>query len=139
MGKWRDTMKELGGGDISFLSEDGEYIEFVVVGEPAVLAGKFKGVEQVRVGVPAITSDGFTLLIIGKRAARRLSKYEDDFQLAYFRITRHGGRGDTNAVYDVVRIYDEAVYDSLSALVPVSDLPELLAEAITDAGKVLAG
>ena len=73
---WKEKMKEWGGGDLAFLSEDGEVITFAVVGEPVLLEGKFKGKPSEKIGCPIVTRDGFTLFIAGKRLARKLSKYE---------------------------------------------------------------
>ncbi|GAI46524.1 unnamed protein product, partial [marine sediment metagenome] len=47
---WKEKSKEFGGGDLAFLSEDGEVINFVVVGEPVLLEGKFKGRPTEKVG-----------------------------------------------------------------------------------------
>ncbi|GAJ13934.1 unnamed protein product [marine sediment metagenome] len=40
---WKDKMKEYGGGNFTFLSVDGEVLIFIVVGEPQLLIGHFKG------------------------------------------------------------------------------------------------
>lgn len=98
---WKDKMKEWGGGDVSFLSEDGECITFVVVGEPYLIAGKYKGQETQRIGCPIWSLEGFSLLIVGKRVARRLSKHEKEFKTRAFDLVRHGVSGDTNSKYEL--------------------------------------
>ena len=44
MAKWKEKMKDWGGGDLTFLSSDGEVIMFVVVDEPQLLHGDRKSV-----------------------------------------------------------------------------------------------
>lgn len=103
---WKDKMKEWGGGDLSFLSEDGELITFVVVGEPVLLEGKFKGKPSEKIGCPIVTVDGFSLLIAGKRLARKIAKYEDQHSVIAFIATRHGEHGDIDATYPL-KILDD--------------------------------
>lgn len=101
---WSEKMKEFGGGAMSFLSEDGEAIMFVVVGEPVLLEGKYKGKPTEKIGCPAVTLEGFTLLVIGKRLARRLAKYESDFDKYAFIAIRHGEPEDRDAKYELKKV-----------------------------------
>ena len=103
---WKEKMKEWGGGDVSFLSGDGELISFAVVGEPALIEGKYKGKDTERIGCPAVTVDGFSVLVVGKRVARRLSKHEDQFKTWAFDLIRHGVQGDQKATYELTRCSD---------------------------------
>ena len=139
MSKWKEKMKEWGGGDLTFLSSDGEVIIFVVVGEPQLLKGKFKGNPQERIGCPIVTDEGFQLLIIGKRTARKLSKFEDIFKTHAFMIVRHGVEGDINATYPVTPLDDEAKTKQLFQIAEKEYNPTLLKEALKDAKEVMAG
>jgi len=98
---WKERMDEWGGGEVAFLSEDGEAITFIVVGEPHLIQGKFKGQTTERIGCPVISQDGFTLLIIGKRLARRLSKHEGVFDVSAFTIVRRGEHDDIRTKYEL--------------------------------------
>jgi len=98
---WTEKMKEWGGANVLFLSEDGEYVKFVVVGEPVLLESKFKGKPQDRIGCPIVTEEGFVLFVIGKRLARRLSKHEGIFTTDAFIIIRHGVAGDIDSTYEL--------------------------------------
>ena len=134
---WKDKMKEWGGGDITFLSSDGECIIFVVVDEPVLLKGKFKGSEQDRIGCPVVTDEGFLLFITGKRVARKLSKFESFFKDTAFIITRHGESGDINAKYDVRVMDDKAKTEHLLGLAKKEYKPAMLKQAIVDATEVM--
>lgn len=134
---WRDKMKEWGGGDITFLSSDGEVIIFVVVDEPVLLVGKFKGKEQERIGCPVITDEGFALFITGKRVGRKLSKFEDMFKSKAFMITRHGEAGDINATYDVGILDSKEKTTQLFDIAKKEYKPALLKQAIEDAKEVM--
>jgi len=103
---WKEKMDDWGGGEISFLSEDGECILFIVVGDPVLIEGKFKGNTTERIGCPVITTEGFTLLIIGKRLARRLSKHEADFDSKAFVIVRRGEHDDIKTKYELTESLD---------------------------------
>lgn len=130
---WKSKVKDWGGGDITFLSSDGECIIFVVVDDPVLLHGKFKGKEQDRVGCPVVTDEGFLLFITGKRVARKLSKFEDRFKDSSFVITRHGIEGDINATYDVSVFDNAAKTEQLFAIAKREYKPVMLKEAIKDA------
>lgn len=136
---WKEKLKEWGGADLTFLSVDGESIIFVVVDEPVLLEGKFKGRETQRVGCPVVTEDGFALYITGKRFARKLSKHEDMFKTAAFIAVRHGAEDDINTKYEL-RVYDDAEKTKeLFALAEKEYRPELLVEAIEAAREAMAG
>lgn len=134
---WKEKMKDWGGGDITFLSSDGECIIFVVVDAPQLLTGKFKGKEQQRIGCPVITDEGFLLFITGKRVARKLSKFEARFKDTAFIVTRHGEAGDIDAKYDVSVMDDKAKTEQLFALAKTEYRPALLKQAIEDAAEIM--
>lgn len=139
MTKWKERMKEWGGGDLTFLSSDGEVIMFVVVDEPQLLEGKFKGNVQERIGCPVVTDEGFVLYITGKRVARKLSKFEDRFKDTAFMVVRHGVEGDINAKYEVKILDDKAKTDQLFDIAKKEYKPALLKQAIEDAKEVMKG
>lgn len=136
---WRDKMKEWGGGDVTFLSEDGEVLDFVICGEPVLMKGKFKGKEQERVGVPIVTLDGFSLFVTGKRTARKLSKYEADFVNSAIRIIRHGGEEDVNTKYPISLVTDKEVVKQLFLIKDKEYNQDVLDEAIKYATELMAG
>lgn len=135
---WKDKMKEWGGGDITFLSSDGEVILFVVCDEPVLLKGKYKGKEQERIGCPVVTDEGFLLFITGKRVARKLSKFEPRFKDAAFMVVRHGESGDIEAKYDVSIIDDKAKTKQLHELAKREYKPKMLKQAVEDAHEVMS-
>ncbi len=104
---WSDKVKEFGGCDVAFLTEDGEVITFVVCGEPELFKGKYKGADTKRVAFPIASTDGVTILVVGMRTARRLAKHEKRHHDTAFEIIRHGEQGDQDATYDVRPIGDE--------------------------------
>lgn len=137
MAKWSQKMKDWGGGDITFLSSDGEVLIFVVVDEPQLLKGKFKGNEQERIGCPVVTDEGFMLFVTGKRVARKLSKFESHFKDSAFMVIRHGESGDINSSYEVTILDNEAKTAQLFALAKKEYKPALLKQAIKDAKEVM--
>jgi len=139
MSKWREKMKEMGGGDLTFLSSDGECIIFVVADDPVMLKGKFKGKDSERIGCPIVTDEGFVLLIVGKRVARKLSKFEDNFKENAFMITRHGVEGDINSTYEVSMLAAGKKTEHLLALKAKEYKPAALKQAIKDAKDVVSG
>jgi len=136
---WKDKMKGWGGGDLTFLSSDAEVIQFVVVDEPVLLQGKFKGNPQERIGCPVVTDEGFVLFVTGKRTARKLSKFEDRFKDTAFMIVRHGESGDINSKYDVTVLDNETKTEQLFALAKKEYKPAMLKQAIEDATEVMKG
>lgn len=136
---WKDKMKEWGGGDLTFLSSDGEVIMFVVADEPVLLSGKYKGNPQERIGCPVVTDEGFVLFVTGKRTARKLSKFEDRFKDAAFMVVRHGESGDINSKYDVTILDNETKTKQLFDLAKKEYKPAMLKQAILDAKEVMKG
>lgn len=130
---WKENMKEFGGGNLTFLSSDGETLCFVVVADPVLLQGKYKGKPQDRIGCPVVTDEGFMLFVCGKRVARKLSKFENRFKDSAFIVTRHGEEGDVNCTYPVA-ILDNPEQTKLLFTIAKKDYkPDLLTEAISDA------
>ncbi len=136
---WKDKMKDWGGGDLTFLSSDAEVIIFVVVDEPVLLKGKFKGNEQERIGCPVVTDEGFVMFVTGKRTARKLSKFEDKFKTHAFMIVRHGESGDINSKYDVTVLDNDEKTQHLFELAKKEYKPAMLKQAIIDAKEVMKG
>lgn len=135
---WKEKMKEWGAGDFTFLSSDGECIMFVVVDDPVLLTGKFKGVKQERIGCPVVTDEGFTLFVTGKRVGRKLSKFESRFKDCAFMVTRHGGEGDIHSVYSVSILDNVEKTKQLFAIAKKEYSPALLKEAIADVQEVMS-
>lgn len=133
---WKDKMDEWGGGDITFLSEDGECLTFIVVGEPHLIEGKFKGKATERIGCPVIGVDGFTLLIVGKRLARRLAKHERIFLTDGFTIVRHGTHDDITTKYELVVCDDTDLTKRLFEYAKTEFDESVIAEAIQYAEEV---
>jgi len=136
---WKETMKGWGGGDVTFMSEDGEVLDFVICDVPVLIEGKFKGKAQERVGVPIVTEDGFSLFCTGKRLARKLSKYEDRFHNTAFRVIRRGEENDVNARYPISVIEDKELTSRLLALRVSEYNEEVLDAAVEYATKLMAG
>jgi len=136
---WKDKMKEWGGGDLTFLSSDAEVIQFVVVDEPVLLQGKFKGNPQERIGCPVVTDEGFVLFVTGKRTARKLSKFEDRFKDTAFMVVRHGESGDIQSKYDVSVLGNETKTKQLFDLAAKEYKKPMLKQAIEDAKEVMKG
>jgi len=136
---WKEKMDEWGGGDISFLSEDGEAIIFVVVAEPELLAGKYKGRPSERIGCPVVTLDGYTLFIAGKRIARRLARFEDRFKTAAFMLVRRGEHNDIETTYDLTVCEDVETTKKLFALAKKDFDPKMVKDSIDAANEVMKG
>lgn len=136
---WKDKMKEWGGGDMAFLSEDGELINFVVVGEPVLLTGVFKGKESQKIGCPVVTEDGFQLLVAGKRLARKISKYEDQFSVQAFTAIRHGEADDPNTKYELKTVTDTELVRRLFDIAGKDFNPAMIPEAVAAAEVVMKG
>jgi len=135
---WIEKMQEWGGGDIAFLSEDGEAILFIVVGDPVLLTGSFKGRSSERIGCPVITSEGYTLFICGKRLARRLSKYEEKFGDHGFIIVRHGEHNDITTSYDLSVCQDPELVKRLLEWKATEFDPAAVAESVAAAEAVVS-
>jgi hypothetical protein len=130
-------MKEFGGGDLTFLSEDGETLSFVVVGDPELLQGKFKGRPSEKIACPVITLDGFMMFVTGKRLARKISKYEDRFNDTAFMAIRHGVSGDIEASYELQVVSDAALTTKLFEIKDRDFKPEMIADALESAKGVI--
>lgn len=134
---WSEKMKEFGGGDLAFLSEDGEVITFVVVDEPILLEGRFKGRPSEKIGCPIITEDGFALFVAGKRLARKIAKHEDSFNVQAFMAIRHGEQNDITATYELKVCPDSELTAKLLAMVETEFNETVLKEAIDSALAVM--
>lgn len=134
---WKERMKEFGGGDLAFLSEDGEVITFVVVGEPVLLEGKFKGRPSEKIGCPIVALDGFVLFVAGKRLARKISKYEDRFGDTAFMAIRHGAQNDIESRYELKVLANEELTQQLFDIRDKEFQPDMIPEAIKAAEEVM--
>lgn len=134
---WKDKIKKFGGGDLAFLSEDGEVICFVVVGEPVLLEGKFKGKPSEKVGCPIVTPDGFVLFVAGKRLARKISKYEEQFNDTAFMAIRHGEQNDITSSYELKILDDADLTAKLFSIRDTDFIPDMIDEAVQAALTVM--
>jgi len=136
---WQEKMKEWGGANVTFLTEDGECITFMVVGEPYLIHGHYENTDTQRIGCPIVTQEGFTLLVIGKRVGRRLSKHESSFNTQAFTLIRHGEHGDQKCKYELVFEDDRETVKELRAIVARGIDAEEIAEAVAEAEEISAG
>jgi len=136
---WKERMKEFGGADVSFLSEDGEIVTLVVVGEPELIEGKYQKQDTKRIGIPCVTIEGFQLLVIGMRVARRLSKHEDHYAEYAFEIIRHGIAGDTKATYELNRTQNTELEKKLLAMAAGINYDVEIDEAVASAREIAGG
>lgn len=136
---WKDKMKEFGGGDLAFLSEDGEMLNFVVVGEPVLLTGKYKGQPSEKIGCPVVTVDGYQLLVAGKRLARRISKHEKDFNVHAFCVVRHGEQDDPQTTYPLTVIDDKEKTKQLFGIKKRDFKSDMIPESVQAAQEVMQG
>lgn len=134
---WKEKMKEFGGGDIAFLSEDGEAIKFMVVGEPELLEGEYKNKPSRKVGCPVVTEDGLIVLVVGMRLARKIAKQEGNFESRVFMAVRHGEAGDANATYDLQVLDDIDLALKLMDIAGREVSKETLSAAFADARAVV--
>lgn len=134
---WSDKMKELGGGNFTFLSSDGETITFIVVGAPVPITTMYNKVPQQRIGWPVVTEDGFQLFICGKRPSRKLAKLEKEAQTHAIMVVRHGAEGDSASKYPVTVLPERETFDKLYAIMQEDFRPEMIAEAVAEATKSL--
>lgn len=134
---WAEKMKEFGGGNFTFLSEDGETITFIVVGDPVLLKSTYKKQENERIGCPVVTDEGYMLFITGKRVARKLAKHEKAFNTNAIMVTRHGEAGDTNATYKVVELPEVETFKALMKIKKADFKPEMIAESVEAVADVL--
>jgi len=136
---WKEKIKEFGGGDLTFLSEDGEVLIFVVVGDPVLLEGKYKGKPSFKIGCPVVTEDGFVLFVAGKRLARKISKHEGTFDERAFMAIRHGGQNDINASYELKVLDNPDLTEQLLESVKGLDFKPSIDDAVTAALVVMQG
>jgi len=134
---WKEKIKEFGGGDLAFLSEDGEAIIFVVVGEPVLLEGRFKGRVSEKIGCPIITEDGYVLFVAGKRLARKISKYEERFLDIAFMAIRHGEQNDITSTYELKVLEDDELTERLFSMVATEVNQTVINESIESALSVM--
>lgn len=135
---WKDKMKEFGGGNFTFLSVDGEVLIFIIVGEPVLLEGVFKGKKNERIGCPVVTDEGYMLFICGKRLARKISKLERHFETKAIMAIRHGAEGDVNAKYDVKVVPEKETFERLQAIKKADFKRAMIQESIDDSAEVLS-
>jgi len=135
---WTKAIKELGPSGVLFLSSDGASVNCIVVADPVVMEGTYKNKPQTRIGAPIVTSEGFCLLIIGKRTARKLSTLEGKFKDHVINITRHGVEGDSDATYECTALPDAGTFKQLTAIKAKEFSKDALKEAVTDAKEVLS-
>jgi len=136
---WGGRMKEWGGGDFCFLSSDGEALTFIVVGLPVQMESIYKKKKQLRIGCPVVTDTGYQLFVCGTRVARKLSKFEGQFETSAFMVVRHGAEGDVNAKYDVKALPEKETYSALMLIKEQDFKPEMIAESVAAATKVMQG
>lgn len=134
---WKEKMKEWGGADITFLSEDGETIKFIVVGEPVLLEGEYKGKASQKIGAPVVTEDGYQLFIVGKRLARKISKHEPLFPSALFMAVRHGDVGDPAAAYSLTIIDDKPLSEKLFKIKDTDIEENTIQDSVVAAQKIM--
>lgn len=134
---WSEKIKEFGGGDLAFLSEDGEAIVFVVVGDPVLLEGKYKGKVSEKIGCPVVTEDGYVLFIAGKRLARKIGKHEVDFKTQALMAIRHGEQGDIDSSYELKTVDNPELTAKLFALKKTEVNQTVIAESIESALSVM--
>ena len=135
--KWKETMAEWGGADMTFLSEDMETMTFVVVADPVLYEGNYKGNTTRRVLAPVVTTEGFTILVLGMRVARRLAKYEEKFDDVAFELTRHGEARNTQTTYSLVLCTDATLITALQESVVNEFEPAELEEHIASVRKAM--
>ena len=134
---WKERMKEIGGGNFTFLSVDGEVLIFIVVGLPEPLKSTYKGNTSIRVGCPVVTDEGYMLFICGKRLARKISKLEEKFKTHAIMAIRHGAEGDVNAKYDVSVVPEKETFNRLQGIKKAEFKQSMIAESVADSTEVL--
>lgn len=133
---WKEAMEQIGGANLSFLTEDGEVLNFVVAGDPVLVEGKYQKQPTARVGIPIFSLDGFSLLVIGKRVVRRLNKYRDKFKEYAFRVIRHGEAGSSDTRYELNVISEQDIVARLFKVAEAGVDKDELQEAIDEARRV---
>lgn len=139
MTSWAGRMKEWGGGDFTFLSDDGETLTLLVCGLPELMESNFKGKKGERIGCPCITENGYQLFVCGKRVGRKLAKCEKYFTTNAIMVVRHGVPGDTDAKYSVKVLPEKETFEALCKIRDEDFDPSMIAESIKAALKVMEG
>jgi hypothetical protein len=134
---WSGRMKNWGGGDFTFLSSDGEAIVFIVVGLPEQIQSSYKGKVQERIGCPVVTDTGYQLFVCGKRVARKLAKFEKQFDSKAIMVVRHGAEGDVNSKYDVKALPEKETYSALMKIKEQDFKPEMIVESVLAVTEVM--
>lgn len=137
MKTWGGRMKQWGGGDFTFLSEDGETLTFIVVGLPELMKSVFKGKEGERIGCPVVTENGYQLFVAGKRVGRKLAKVEKSFETHAIMVVRHGEPGDTDAKYAVKVLPEQETFKALCKVRDEDFTPDMIDESIKAALAVM--
>lgn len=139
MNTWGGRMKAWGGGDFTFLSSDGETLTFIVVGLCELMESTYKQKKGERIGVPAVTENGYQLFVCGKRVGRKLAKVEKSFLTSAIMVVRHGIEGDTDAKYDVKVLPEKETFDALCKIRDEDFDPEMIPDSIKAALVVMQG
>lgn len=134
---WQSRMKDWGGGDFTFLSSDGEAITFIIVGLCELMESKYKGQKGERIGCPGITENGYQLIVVGKRVARKIAKLQKYFESRAIMIVRHGVEGDQNATYAVKALPEKETFDALVKIKEEDFAPPMIQESIVAALEVM--
>lgn len=136
---WAEKMKQWGGAEVTYLTVDGECITFMVVDEPYEIKGQYEGADTIRIGCPVVTREGFTLLVVSKRVARRLSKFEPYFKKRAFDLIRHGEHGELKSKYELVYNEEKGIVQELQAIIKQGISAEDIADAVAAAEEIAAG
>lgn len=134
---WAEKMKEFGGADLLFLSEDGEAIDFCVLGDPELIESAYKGKQSNKIAAPVITAEGFRLFIMGMRLFRRICKHEAEFDSRIFRAIRHGEQEDPRTTYELQVIEDKVTFDMYQEYAEKEYTDEAMADALESAREVM--
>ena len=134
---WAGRMKDWGGGNFTFLSSDGEALIFIVVGLPRQMTSVYKKKEQKRIGCPVVTDAGYQLYICGTRVARKLAKFEPQFDKSAIMVVRHGAEGDVNSKYDVRLCPEKETYSALMKIKADDFEESMIEESVKAATEVL--
>lgn len=136
---WKERMKEIGGCDVAFLTVDGEVLTFLVCSEPVLIEGKFKGKQTKRLAFVIVTLEGVTVFVVGMRVARKLSKYEDQFETHAFEVIRHGESNDQDTTYQVSRVDDVRIFEALQVIRDRDFDPGKIDELMVEVEDVIKG
>lgn len=135
---WKEKAKEMGPAAVIFLSSQGSTVSGLVVGDPVLLKGMYAKKEQERIGCPMITTEGFFLLVIGKRVFRKLCSLEDKFKTDIITVTRMSPENDPAGKYEVLTSPDADMLKTLRAIKGHAYSQEALDEAIAEATAIMA-